>query len=157
MSDMKSVNEKVYKIIGACIEVHKTLGPGYPIEFYQKALDIELKEKELDFESHCNKDVFYKESLVGNVAYDFIVEKKALLLLRCQDNLHDHEVQHVLRGLSLTDCEIGILVNFGQVKIQYKRVVHGRSQLNQHRKSPIYRSGHSPMSTGRTRENNPIQ
>lgn len=155
MTGLKDVNDKVYKIIGACIEVHKTLGPGYPVEFYRKALDVELTSKELAYEMEPVSEVFYKEQAIGTVTFDFIIEKKALLSIRCQDTLHDHEIQQVLRGLGLVDCEIGVLVNFGQAKIQYKRVIPGRLQVNS-RQPSLYRRGGTPLSTGRTRENNPI-
>jgi len=156
MAELKNLNEKVYKIIGSCIEVHKTIGPGYPVEFYRKALSLELKDKELKFEIEKKMDVKYKDELIGDVTFDFIIEGKALLILRCQDSLHDHEIQHVLRGLSLVNCDIGVLVNFGQAKIQYKRVIPGRSPID-NRKQSMYRGGSPFMSTGRTRESNPIR
>ncbi|MBN2416446.1 GxxExxY protein [bacterium] len=156
MSGLKDMNDKVYKIIGACIEVHKTLGPGYPVEFYQKALDIELASRELDYSARNRVEVQYKDTPIGEVTFDFIIEKKALLSIRCQDTLYDHEMQQVLRGLSLIDCEVGVLVNFGQAKIQYKRIIPGRMQ-HSNRNQPAYlRGGNTPHSKGRTRENNPI-
>lgn len=156
MSGLKDMNDKVYKIIGACIEVHKTLGPGYPVEFYQKALDIELASRNLDYSAQNKVEVQYKDTLIGEVTFDFIIEKKALLSIRCQDTLHDHEMQQVLRGLNLVDCEVGVLVNFGQAKIQYKRIIPGRMQHSTRNQPSYLRGGGASHSKGRTRENNPI-
>ena len=152
MALMKEVNEKVYKIIGSCIEVHKTLGPGYPIDFYNKALEIELALKELPFEAQKSIDVSYKDTVIGTIVIDFKISDDVVLILRSQDGLQDTEVQQVLRYLQLSGSSIGILVNFGLVKIQYKRIMPSR----QHRepRKDNYRPG-SYREIGRTREGNP--
>lgn len=153
MALMKEVNEKVYKIIGACMEVHKTLGPGYSIDFYRKALEVEFEQKRLEFESQKSVQVVYKEVMVGSFNVDFIIDKDVIISLRSQDALKDIEIQQVLRCLSLLECSIGLLVNFGGVKIQYKRVLPSYSQ-SQIRKEPYRYTGFREM--GKTREGNPV-
>ena len=153
MALMKEVNEKVYKIIGSCMEVHRTLGPGYPIDFYRRALEIEIPQKGLTFESRKNLQVIYKDMVVGDLDIDFIVGGDVVVIVRSQDNLKDIEIQQVLRCLTLTKCTIGVLVNFGLVKIQYKRVLPSQQQREQ-RKEPFRVSGYRDI--GRTREGNPV-
>ena len=152
MALVKEVNEKVYKIIGSCMEVHRVLGPGYPPEFYKKALEIELKEKELTFETEKSLDISYKETLVGTQTIDFLISDDVVLMIRSQDALKDIEIQQILRCLALTDSVIGVLVNFGNVKIQYKRVLPNQQQ-RELRKEPYRSVGYREM--GKTREGNP--
>src|SRR4030042_3255536 len=153
MTLMKESNEKVYKIIGSCMEVHKIIGPGYPVESYKKALAVEFPEKGLKFEPDKTMQVLYKEVEVGTVVIDFLVEKDVVVIIRSQDMLNDIEIQKVLRCMNVSGSSIGVLVNFGNTKIQYKRVLPSYQQ-REIRKEP-YRL---PMSKemGKTREGNPL-
>jgi|GEM_PF-459325 len=166
---MKELNEKVYKIIGACMEVHRILGPGFPVEFYRKSMAAELKAKGLKFEEEKSIEVKYKDLVVGELTIDFIIEGEVVLAVRSQDLLLDTEVQQMLRCLSFSNTPLGVLVNMGQAKIQYKRILPSRQQQSQShhahpnaqqsrdtRKEVSYRMP-SPRGTGRTRENNPIR
>lgn len=160
---MKELNEKVYKIIGACMEVHRVLGPGLEVDFYRKALEVEMAQKGLPFEAQKMVDVTYKETKVGELVIDFIVEGDVVLSLRSQDQLLDTEVQQVLRCLGFTNAPMGILINMGQAKIQYKRILPSRHtasstqpQPREPRKEMGYRAPVTPRGTGRTREGNPI-
>ncbi|MCD6115607.1 GxxExxY protein [bacterium] len=152
MTFQKNINEKVYKVVGALMEVHKTLGPGHPADFYKKALEIEFTERELSVEKDRSVDVVFKGVLVGKLNADFIIDEALVISVKVEDILSDVEVQQVLRCLSLTNCTMGILANFGGTKIQYKRVLPS-SRINENRK--IYRSPNY-REHGRTRESNPI-
>lgn len=153
MALIKEVNEKVYKIIGACMEVHKTLGPGYPPEFYKRALEVELEQKGLPFENKKSIQVMYKEVLVGTLEIDFLISEDVVLIIRSQEGLKDVEIQQVLRLIQLIECPIGVLINFGNVKIQYKRVLPSHQQTDI-RKEPYRISSYREI--GKTREGNPI-
>lgn len=154
MALLKDVNEKVYKIIGSCMEAHKTLGPGYPVDFYRKALEIELPSKGLKFESQKTIKVMYKDALVGTMEIDFLINEKVILMICSQESLGDIEVQRVLRSISLTSCKIGIVVNFGQVKIQYKRVLPSHQHRDVRKDHYNRLSGYREI--GKTREGNPL-
>ena len=82
MALMKEVNEKVYKVIGACMEVHRTLGPGFPVEFYKRALEIELPQKELPFKAQESLQVTYKEALIGTLQIDFLVADDVIMMIK---------------------------------------------------------------------------
>jgi GxxExxY protein len=155
MSSMKDVNETIYKIIGSCMEVHKTLGPGYPVEMYRKALNLEFTERELAFNQDVQVEVVYKENLVGTVQIDFIVNNSVIVVLKCQEDLKDIEIQQVLRCLPLAQSSMGLLVNFGNIKIQYKRILPSRAGRSEGIKNQsIGVAAYREM--GRTREANPI-
>ena len=153
MAVLKDVNDRVYKVIGACMEVHRSLGPGYPVDFYKKALEIEFAQKELPFETQKEIQILYKETPVGSLVIDFLVGEDIVLMMRSQDALSDVGVQQVLRSLQLTESAAGVLVNFGLAKIQYKRVLPSYHQKETRKDSfriPGYRG------IGKTREGNPV-
>jgi GxxExxY protein len=154
MTLMKESNEILYKVIGSCMEVHRTLGPGYPVEYYRKALEVEFETKELSFETKKPVQVIYKEMLIGVHEVDFWVNNSVLIVLRVQEDLKDLEIQQMLRLLTLMKSSIGLLVNFGNVKIQYKRILPSR-QGREIRKEAYRPLGYREM--GRTREGNPLR
>ena len=153
MTLMKETNDKVYKIIGSCMEVHKSLGPGFPVEYYKKALELEFPTKELPFETQKEIEIKFKDTTVGTMIIDFIVSEDVVLLVRSEDAISDVAVQQVLRCLQLTSSAAGILVNFGMAKIQYKRVLPNYQQ-KEVRKDAYRVPGYRDI--GRTREGNPV-
>lgn len=153
MAIMKEVNDKVYKIVGSCMEVHRSLGPGFPEEYYKKALELEFPLKELPFEKEKEIEIKYKETLVGTMVIDYLVTGDVVLLVRSQDAINEVEVQQVLRCLQLANSAAGVVVNFGTAKMQYKRVLPNYHQKEIRKDSyrvPGYRD------IGKTREGNPI-
>ena len=147
MALMKEVNETVYKIIGSCMDVHRTLGPGFSIELYKKALQVEMAEKELAIEQDRTVEIKYKDVLVGTQIIDFIVNEAVIIALRSQDNLKDMEIQQVLRLLPLTSTGVGLLVNFGNIKIQYKRILPSRQSREPRSEQPMRPMGYREIGT----------
>ena len=122
MALLKETNEIMYKIIGSCMEVHRILGPGLEVDIYRKALEVEMAEKELSFESQKSLEVMYKEVIVGTQEIDFLVNEGVVVAIKSQPELMNIEVQQVLRCLSLAECSIGLLVNFSKEKADYRRI-----------------------------------
>jgi GxxExxY protein len=159
---VKEVNEIIYKVIGACMDVHKVIGPGFPTDFYRKALEIEMTEKEIAFEAKKPLQVMYKDKVVGAYEIDFFVAESIVLELRVnRDEMGDLDIQNVLRSLTLSGAPMGLLVSFGNLKIQYKRILPSRAMRGE---APIPRMDRldKPMRPmgyregGKTRESNPI-
>lgn len=154
MSLGKEVNDTVYKVIGSCMEVHKNVGPGFPVPFYHKALEIEMADKGLQYEEEKSVKVKFKDVEIGTMPVDFLVNENVILIIRSDDQLRDTEVQQILRIMSHNNIQVGLLMNFGNVKIQYKRILPSRP-VTQIRKNGITRPlGYREL--GRTREGNPI-
>jgi len=116
--------EESYKIIGACMEVHKELGCGFLEAVYQEALEIEFKNQGIPYEREKELKIYFKGTELRKrynadfVCYEkIIVETKALSALNS-----DHEAQ-LLNYLKATSFRLGILVNFGEQKLNYKRMV----------------------------------
>ncbi|MCD0456550.1 GxxExxY protein [Chryseobacterium sp. LC2016-27] len=106
-------NELSYKIIGAALEVHKTLGVGLLENAYEVALAYELKELGLKVESQLLLPLKYKSELIDN-AYriDLIVENKIIIEIKSVVEIHPIFYSQVLTYLKLTDIKLGLLINF---------------------------------------------
>jgi GxxExxY protein len=102
-------------------EVHNHLGPGFLEKVYGKALSLELKSRGLSATSQSELSVYYKNQQVGVYVADFVVNDVIILELKSVDKLAKiHEAQ-ILNYLKCTDLRLGILVNFGIERVEYKR------------------------------------
>lgn len=116
--------EECYQIIGACMEVHNELGCGFFEPVYQEALSIEFSEQNIPFIKEKVLDVYYKENLLDKkYVADFLCYGEVILELKAIDDLHPVHIAQVLNYLKATGKKIGLLVNFGTTKLQYKRVI----------------------------------
>jgi len=109
-NDMKELTEK---IIGAAIEVHKTIGPGLLESAYEECLAHEMELRNLNFERQVPMPVAYKGvRLDCGYRLDFLVEKAVVLELKAIDALQSiHEAQ-LLTYLKLGGWTVGLLINF---------------------------------------------
>jgi GxxExxY protein len=116
--------DECYDIIGACMEVANELGCGFLEGVYQEALCYEFLDKGVPFEKGKVLDVYYKERLL-NKKYiaDFLCFGEVILEIKALDALHPEHTAQVLNYLKATGKKIGLLVNFGTAKIQYKRII----------------------------------
>lgn len=106
-------NELSYKIIGAALEVHKTLGSGLLESAYEAALAYELKELGLKVERQLLLPLKYKNELIDN-AYriDLMIENKIIVEVKSVVEIHPIFYSQVLTYLKLTDTKLGLLINF---------------------------------------------
>ncbi|MBN1639312.1 MAG: GxxExxY protein [Ignavibacteriales bacterium] len=123
MADLLHEKE-TYKIIGACIEVHKELGCGFLEPVYQEALELEFVEQGLPFEREKLLEISYKgKTLTKEYKADFICFDKIIVELKALSKLtSDHEAQ-LLNYLKATGFELGLLINFGTQKLEHKRMI----------------------------------
>lgn len=116
-----------YRIVGAAMEVHATLGPGFLETVYAGSLAHELRLRQLGFMREIQVPVRYKGVPVGDFKADFVVEKFVLLELKavaCLTDAHKAQAHNYLAG---TGLQLGIVINFGARQLEYKRVLSGNS------------------------------
>ncbi len=112
-----------FKVVGAAMEVHRELGPGFLESVYQRALAVELKSRGIPFEEHCRLPVHYKGEVFGEYETDILVENRVILELKASSSLtaaHQAQARHYL---SATGLRLALLINFGQESLVTKRVV----------------------------------
>lgn len=112
-----------YAIIGAAMEVHSILGPGFLEAVYQAALARELSLRAIHFEQFKRLPVTYKETLVGDYEADFVVEGKIVLEIKAVATLHPRHEAQTINYLAATGLRLAILLNFGSDSLEYKRLV----------------------------------
>ena len=117
--------QESYKIIGACLEVHKELGYGFLEPVYQEALSIEFQKQNIPFEKEKILSIIYKDiELEKKYIADFVCFSKIIIELKALSALTSEHESQVLNYLKATGFKLSILVNFGEESLKYKRIVH---------------------------------
>jgi len=113
--------ELTEEIIGCAMAVHRVLGPGYLESVYQNALAHELHKQELHVVCEQRLQVTYDDVVVGDFIADMVVEELILIENKAVQALNPaHEVQ-LVNYLTATGIEVGLLLNFGAERLQFKR------------------------------------
>ena len=124
MSDLIYKAES-YKIIGKCMEVHNQLGPGFLEIVYKDALEFEFKKVNIPFEREKEYEVNYKGKILPHKFYaDFVVYDKIILEIKAVSGIADEFVAQAINYLKVSDNKLALIVNFGELKLNSKRIVY---------------------------------
>lgn len=120
---------RTHAIIGAAMEVHRHLGPGFLESVYHRALAVELHQRGVPFAQEVELEVIYKGRRL-DVSYraDFICFESILVEVKALRELGALEEAQVLNYLKATGLDVGLLLNFGGVSLQYKRFALSRNR-----------------------------
>ncbi|HSX12659.1 MAG TPA: GxxExxY protein [Rhabdochlamydiaceae bacterium] len=111
-------------ILKCCFDVMNTLGSGFLESVYKNALIISMAEQGLKVDTEKRFEVVFRNRKVGMFIPDLIVEDDVIVELKCcQYLLPEHQAQ-LINYLKVSDIEIGLLINFGRRRLEYKRVYH---------------------------------
>ena len=119
----KTYNDLSYKIIGIAMEIHKTLGPGFLENTYQKAYEAELKSQKIPFQFQKRVKIFYKDNELGFQVLDLVVDDKIIVELKSVSQLLPVHKYQLLSYLKATKYELGLLINFAEKSLACKRVI----------------------------------
>lgn len=106
--------ELTKSIIGIYYNVYNELGFGFLEKVYHKALLIELKNNGYKIDSEKKVNVYYKNEIVGEYIPDIIINDSVIVELKCVEYLTDIHENQLLNYLKATDCEVGLILNFGK-------------------------------------------
>ena len=124
MIDNIIYKEESYLIIGRCIEVHNNLGSGFSEIVYKDALEYELCKAGIPFEREKVYDINYKEIVLPHKFYaDFVVFDKIILEIKGVAGIADVFVAQAINYLMVSQNKLALIVNFGELKLNYKRIV----------------------------------
>lgn len=115
-------------VINRAIKVHQTLGPGLLESSYQECLFYELVQSGLSVEKEKALPLVYEEvKLEFGYRIDLLVERKLVIEIKAVDAIHDLHLAQVLTYLKLSDCRLGLILNFNVTRMRdgIKRVVNG--------------------------------
>lgn len=109
------------KILEASFEVSRELGAGFLESVYEKALLVALRQKGFKAESQVPLEVKFRGVVVGEFYVDILVERKIIVELKTVGGLSKEKFAQVINYLKATGYEVGLLINFGNPKLEYRR------------------------------------
>ncbi len=116
--------EESYQIIGKCMEVHNNLGAGFLEIVYKDALEYEFRKAGIAYEREKQYVVNYKEIILPHKFYaDFVVDDKIILEVKALSLISDEFIAQAINYLKVSSNQLALIVNFGELKLNYKRIV----------------------------------
>ncbi len=119
------VDEITEQIIGCAFRVSNRLGVGYLEKVYENALAYELRKAWLDVEQQAPLTVLYDGVVVGEYFVDLLVQKSVVVELKHARSIDNTHIAQCINYLKAAGIRVGLLLNFGQPKLQVKRLVQG--------------------------------
>lgn len=116
-------SELTSKIIELAIRVHKNLGSAYEEKIYQRALYLEFQRAKLKFEREKELSINYGPVRIGKKKLDFIVDNRVVVEIKKVEVIDKVHMAQVVSYLKTLGLKIGLILNFGQSKLQIKRVI----------------------------------
>jgi len=111
------------RIIGACIRVHRTLGPGFLESIYEQAAATELRKAGLQVERQKAVTIFHAGNSIDEHRLDLLIESRAVLELKACKAIEDAHFATARSYLRATGCKLALVVNFAKPTLEVRRVV----------------------------------
>ncbi len=115
--------ELSFAVIGAAMEVHSILGPGFLEPVYQAALEKELRWRGIRFCPQVELPVTYKRNLIGVYKADLVIDGKFIVEIKGISHLNPSHSAQAIHYLAATGLQLAILLNFGMNPLEYRWVV----------------------------------
>ena len=112
--------------MGILFSIHNQLGNRYQEKYYQRAIEIGLKESNLKFQREIAVDLIFNGSKIGKYILDFLIESVIILEIKTVPSLEPKDFKQVLAYLVANNTELGILANFRTEKLTYKRILNSK-------------------------------
>lgn len=115
--------ELTFRVIGAAMEVHRVLGPGFLETAYQRGMEVELRQRGIVFEAQRRIALAYKGESLGDHVLDLVIDGKVVVELKAVKELSEHHKAQVISYLKAARLPVGLLLNFAKVSLEHKRVI----------------------------------
>ena len=113
-----------YKIIGIAMKVHSDLGSGFLEKVYENAMMVLLEKEIIRAEQQKEIKINYYGKNIENYVADILVDEKIIVELKTVDKLTDIHSAQIINYLKATEIKVGLLINFKNSKLEYKRFVY---------------------------------
>lgn len=118
------LKEESYKINGLCMEVHRILGKGHSEVVYKDALEYEFRINSIPFEREKIYEIEYKEIILPRkYVADFVVYDEIIFEVKAISQLTNSDIKQTLNYLASSKNKLGLLTNFGEDSLKYKRII----------------------------------
>ena len=114
------------KVIGCAMKVHRQLGNGFQEVIYQRALAIEMRNEGLEFEREREMDIRYNGIFIGTRRVDFLVADAVMVELKAITEVTEANKAQIINYLEAYELEIGLLINFGNKSLEFKRFINAK-------------------------------
>jgi GxxExxY protein len=122
--------EESYRIIGSCMKVHTVLGSGFLESVYQEALEKQFIKDSIPYEREKLLNVYFDgEKLKKHFKADFVCFNTIIVELKATPFIYEKDMDQTLNYLNATNIKLGLLVNFGQKSLMYKRLLNSYNSL----------------------------
>ena len=135
INEQYKYSELTSKIIGCAMTVHKMLGNGFQEVIYQRALEIEMRLAGLGFSREFEMPIFYRDEQIETRRVDFLVEGVISVELKAIIKLEDVHFAQAINYLEAYNLEIGLLINFGETSLNFKRLTNKKYKSPESQKS----------------------
>ena len=115
--------------------VHRILGNGFQEVIYQRALAIEMEISDLEFRREFEMPVIYRDKRIGTRRVDFLVQDVISVEIKAKTVLDDVHFAQAINYLEAYNLEIGLLINFGETSLNFKRLTNKKFKSQQSQKS----------------------
>lgn len=117
-------SDEVYKIVGACMEVHSVLGKGFLEIIYKDALEYEFKARGIPYLREMKLEVHYKDVILPHYYFaDFFVFDEIIMEVKAQAGIVEELYKQTINYLAACHKPLGLLVNFGEDSLKFKRII----------------------------------
>jgi GxxExxY protein len=117
-------------IIGAAMKVHSILGNGFQEVIYQRTLEIEIRKLGLQFVREFNMPIYYDAEQIGERRVDFFVEGVISVEIKAREVLEKGHYSEARNYLEVYNLEVGLLLNFGGISLEFKRLENAKYNPN---------------------------
>ena len=119
------LQEETDVIIGIGIEIHKILGAGFLEIVYKDAYEYEYRKRNIIYEREKEYEILYKDSILPHKFYaDFVVFNKVIVEIKAKEGgIAEEDYAQTLNYLKVSGCKIGLILNYGKLKLEIKRAI----------------------------------
>ncbi|MCS5422134.1 MULTISPECIES: GxxExxY protein [Psychrilyobacter] len=112
-----------YQVVGLAMKVHRDLGTGFLEKVYENALMILFEKNKINAEQQKYLEILYYEKNIGDYVADIVVENSIILELKTVEKITGIHIAQTMNYLKITGMKLGIILNFKNEKLEYRRVV----------------------------------
>ena len=136
INELYKYSDLTSKVIGCAMKVHSTLGNGFQEVIYQRALEIEFSLADVPFSREFEMPIYYHHQQIGTRRVDFLVDEVLSVELKATTKLEDVHFAQAINYLEAYNLEVGLLINFGERSLTFKRLQNKKFKNQVHQKNP---------------------
>jgi GxxExxY protein len=125
--DVNQIEDLVFKIVGAAMSVHNTIGHGLREKTYERALVVEFKHLGISYDQQHRYPVLYRDVKVDEYISDLEVEDLIVVDTKVITKIHDDDIGQIINYLKITGKSTGLILNFKHPKLEWRKVTYNPS------------------------------